>query len=225
MSPFLAARARFTGAIIAILVVAGLIYALVILAMRTREEARRQSAIGRLAQLSYGLHHYNYRNGTLPPLYLRDDAGERLHSWRTLIFPDLEYGHVFDQLDLTQAWNSLHNRNVVENARQMPWAFFTRDTNTASTGLTHITALLGPDSIWDPATGLPKGTIQQYPSAVLLISLPTSNLPVMEPRDITPEELRARVGEGQEVLYVTANRETYGIVQVENGRLLFVPRR
>jgi hypothetical protein len=210
---------------LAILVVAGLIGVFVIFVVQMRDEARRSSAIGRLAQLSFALHNYYYRHETLPPLCLRDDGGEPLHSWRTLLLPEIEKGDVFDQLDLSQSWNSPHNRSVMEKASEFTWSAFTRDGNRDSPGLTHLMALVGPDSLWDPATGLPKGPLEQHPKAVLLISVPTSNVEVMAPRDITQRELIARVEEGQEILYVTADRDTYGAVQVEDGKPKFVPRR
>ena len=215
-------KTRFTVAIIGMFVVAALLCAGV---MRMREEARQLSAIGRLGQLSLALQNYHSRHGTLPPLCLRDDANEPLYSWRTLVLPKLDLGDVFDQIDFSQAWNSPHNRDVVANAPKWDWCYFTRDSNTDPSGLTHMMALLGSDSIWDPATGLPKGAIQQHPNAVLLISVPTSNVEVIKPRDITEEELRTRVEEGQDVFYVTANRKTYGMVCIRNGRLAFVPRR
>jgi hypothetical protein len=112
-------------------------------------------------------------------------------------------------------------------AKRIPewkWEFFHHYGHQHSFGRTYLMALLGTDSIWDRATGLPKGTLEQYPNAILLVSVPTTDVEIVEPRDITEEELLARVVEGQEVLFITAGRRC-GVVRIIEGRLRFEPSR
>jgi hypothetical protein len=70
-------------------------------------------------------------------------------------------------------------------------------------------------------TGLPKGPTWKNLNAVLLISIPQSNIHPLEPRDITESELRALVENGNEALFINSNNNGYGIVQVDGGRLEF----
>ncbi len=86
----------------------------------------------------------------------------------------------------------------------------------------HIFALVGPDSIWEAATGLPKGTTAEHPNAILLISVPKSDIEPLQPSDITEDEVRQMVDNGEEVLFIKANAPYgYGVVTVEGGKLAF----
>ena len=87
--------------------------------------------------------------------------------------------------------------------------------------VTHLVALVGKDSIWDPKTGLPKK--RKNPHDVWLISIPESDIHPLEPRDVTEEELRTRIDHGEKVFFVTAGEygEEYGTVRIEGERLVF----
>jgi hypothetical protein len=129
----------------------------------------------------------------------------------------------FTRLDLFQPWNSDYNRKVIDSIPLREWTWFARDRPSEQAPVyTHILALLGPDSIWEATTGLPKGSIKEYPNAILLISVPESDIEPLQPGDITEDEVRKMVEDGQEILFIMAGGgHTYGVVTIEGGRLAF----
>ncbi len=189
---------------------------------RARQEARRSTAYGRLYQMRAVLQLYEQQHGRLPPLCLRDNQGKPIHSWRALILPHVQIESL-NGLDLSEPWDSAHNRRIIENTPPGEWTYFARDVpSDQSPASTHILALLGADSIWEATTGLPKGTTGEHPNAILLISVPESNIEPMQPGDITEDAVRELVEDGQEVLFITAGTgHGYGVVKIEGGRLVF----
>lgn len=72
----------------------------------TADEARCRS---KLAQLALAIRNYRHSKGEFPPLTLRDQKANRLHSWRVLLLPYLGEEEYFSQYRLEEAWNSPHN--------------------------------------------------------------------------------------------------------------------
>src|SRR5574340_1519117 len=166
---------------------------------QARHEARRSIGQCRLGQMRLALQNYEQEHGALPSLCVRDGLGRRIHSWRTLILPYLDV-EPLRHLDLAQPWNSDFNRKLIDSTPPVEWTWFARDEAAEEPPfLTHIFALIGEDSIWDAATGLPKAKTAERPNAILLISVPHSTIEALEPGDITEAEVCQMVEEGQEV--------------------------
>ena len=199
---------------------------LVALAVKqARHAALRLFAESRLSQIRLALQNYETANGALPPLCLRDKQGKPIQSWRALILPYTPYAEREwpRRLDLCQPWNSDSNRKVIESIPPAEWVGFARDRPTDQwPAHTHIFALVGPDSIWDAKTGLPKGKTKRRPDKILLISVPESNVEPLQPEDITEDKVRKLVEDGQEVLFIMAGVQYgYGAVKIEGGSLVF----
>lgn len=156
----------------------------------------------------------------MPSLALRNRQGEPILSWRGSILPYLD-DKVFKQVDLSQPWNSEHNRKVIDAIPFREWLWFARDNDAKeSPAVTHILAYLGPNSMWDSTTGLPTGKTGEHPKAIVLISVPESQIEPLQPGDITEEEVRKLVEDGHEVLFMNTSGG-YGIVGIEHGKLTF----
>lgn len=74
-----------------------------------REAARRTQDQNNMRQVSMALTIYADLHGTLPPAYTVDADGKPLHSWRTLILPQLEQQGLYEQIKLDEPWDSPHN--------------------------------------------------------------------------------------------------------------------
>jgi len=192
------------------------------LVRRAQREARRSNAYGRLCQMRLALQNYEQQYGALPPVCLRDNEGKPIHSWRALILPYLDFESI-KRLDLSQSWNSDYNRKVIDSIPVGEWTWFARDRPLdQSPARTHILALLGPSSIWDVTTGLPKGRTHERANTILLISVPESSIEPLQPSDITEDELCKMVEDGHEILFIMADAPNgYGIVTIEGGALAF----
>jgi hypothetical protein len=142
-----------------------------------------------------------------------------------MLLPYLEARDDFDKLDLAKPWNSEPNRTILRSSQA--WGHFAgEDRYFAGDQLPEphtisILALLGRDSVWDAETGLPKAHSAARSDRILLIHVPRSDIEAWEPRDITEEELQARVERDEEVFFIDANKR-YGKVQIVNGNLVFV---
>lgn len=192
---------------------------------RAQERGRQLVAYGRLSQMRLALQMYEDDYGTLPPLSLRDSAGTPTQSWRALISQYLGGGFnkQLEQLDLSQPWNSDHNREITDRVSPNDWAWFALDGSRMTLPVsTKLLADVGRESIWDAGTGLPKGKTTEHPNVVLLVWIPRGNLHPLQPGDITEEEVRERVEQGERVFFIAAGEEYgYGIITIERGELAF----
>lgn len=216
-------KTRWIVAVVIIVVVGSLLVAFVIAARQARHAAQRLCAYGHMCQMRLALHNYAHKYGTLPPLYLQDEQGKPIHSWRALVIPFVEFESL-EQLNLSEPWDSEYNRKIIENVPLNDWGWFARGSRVPNRSpvYTHIMALLGADSAWDAKTGLPKETNEIAPDSILLISVPESTIEPMQPGDITEGEVRKMVEDGKEILFIRAGgRDTYGVVMIEDGKLVF----
>jgi hypothetical protein len=105
-----------------------------------RESARRTSCTNNLHNIAIALHNYESTYHCLPPAYTVDADGRPLHSWRTLILPFIEQKALYDQIDLTKAWDDpVHEqvRNTVLKVYECP-------SNTVERGKTTYMAVVVP---------------------------------------------------------------------------------
>jgi hypothetical protein len=215
-------RVRFVLAVLITAVISCLLAAGVIAIKRAQHAANLCTAYGRLCQMRLALQNYERVYDALPPICLKDVEKKPTQSWRALIFPYLETQSL-KQVDLSQPWDSEDNHKIIDNVPQRDWGWFARDRipSEQHPPVTHIVALLGKDSIWDANTGLPKGPTCKNLNAILLISIPESDIHPLEPRDITESELRVLVENGVEALFINSNDHGYGIVRLDGGELTF----
>ena len=95
----------------------GLLFALFIPGpRRSREALRRMSCENNLKQIGLALHAYADEYGEFPPAYTVDAEGRPLHSWRTLILPQMEHGTLYDKLDLSKPWDDPANKVAFETS-------------------------------------------------------------------------------------------------------------
>lgn len=190
--------------------------------LEQQAKAERSCAYGRLGQMRFALQEYEENHGSLPSLILRDGSGKPIQSWRSLILPYLRE-NVFDKFDLTQPWDSADNTRHFGDTNPGDWVWFSRcDPEKRMPLSTHVLAYLGPESIWDAKTSLPKGKTQDLPNAILLLSIPKSDCHPLKPFDLTEEEVRKRVSQGEDILFIMADAAGgYGRVSLEHGDLKF----
>lgn len=202
--------------------IAALLAAGVVWLNNAQARSKRLSAYGRLCQMQLALRMYKDDYGTLPPLSLQDTAGTPTQSWRALILPYLGFPELPKQLDLSQPWNSDTNLSFIDVVPPGNWVWFALDHPTTLPVSTHILAFVGQKSLWNAGTGLPKGKTTEHPDAVLLVWIPKGNHHPLQPGDITEKEVRDRVEQGQEVLFIAAgDGYRYGIITIERGELAF----
>ncbi|QEG40465.1 DUF1559 family PulG-like putative transporter [Roseimaritima ulvae] len=75
----------------------------------SKAEARMECS-KRMKAIANAIEAYKDDHGSFPPAFTQSEAGEPLHSWRTLILPYLGEQDLYDRIDLSQSWDSDVNR-------------------------------------------------------------------------------------------------------------------
>ncbi len=101
--------------LVVVILIIGLLVGLLLPAVRTASGAARRMQCSKILSNSpWPCKTIHETYGCLPPAYTEDADGQRLHSWRTLLLPFLEQGHVYSKIDLTKPWDDPTNRQAVE---------------------------------------------------------------------------------------------------------------
>lgn len=99
--------------LLVIVAIIGIAIALLVPARRSaRPAAYRSQCNNNLKQIALALINYEADYHALPPAFTVDAVGKPLHSWRTLILPYLGQKPLYEQIDLTKAWDDPVNAAV-----------------------------------------------------------------------------------------------------------------
>lgn len=85
-----------------------------------REGARRSGCNCKLKQFGLALHNYHDVHGTFPPAFVLGPDGQKWHSWRVLILPQLEQSPLYAAYRFDEPWDGPNNRKLIE---KMPEIF------------------------------------------------------------------------------------------------------
>lgn len=157
-----------------------------------REVARAIECRNHLRRIGDALHSYRNRYGTFPPLSIRGEDGQPMHSWRTLILPEFTQEtlppgdtlEVAQQVNLTVPWDHPSNTSV---AGQTPFRFHC-PSSTATEGKTTYLAVANANG----AMGLRVRGLDGDDAEVtiLAVEVPADKaVPWMAPRDLGPDQL------------------------------------
>lgn len=169
-----------------VFVIIAILVALMIPASRgSRGAARRTQCKNNLKQLGLALHNYHDTYGSFPPAYTVDDAGNRLHSWRTLILPFIDQAPLYATIDLSKPWDDPVNAQAFETslpAYQCPSA-------TIEPGQTTYVTIAGEDHAFSETTGRTFSEIKDGTSnTVMVIEVAASDtVHWMSPHDVDGE--------------------------------------
>src|SRR5262245_48274907 len=94
-----------------------------------RAEAYASSCDSHLGQIAHALLVYREEHGALPPAFICDSNGRRMHSWRVLILPYLGWEDLFRRYDFSQPWDSPANARLQS---EMPDYYRCVSTDTQS---------------------------------------------------------------------------------------------
>lgn len=173
----------------AVFIVSGLILIALLLPPITyscRTIPRCNSNLGQIAaaMVSYEMHY-----DCLPPPYIADGHGNRMHSWRVLILPYLGEQNLYDQYRFDEPWNGPNNRKLhdqVVDPYRCPSDHAGRSSQSAAD--TSYVVITGPGTVFpggrrkisiaDVATG------DGSSNTLLVVEIRGSGIHWMEPRDL-----------------------------------------
>lgn len=188
------------GLIITIIAVAGVGFllcggiavALLLPAVSTaREAARRTQCNNNLKQILLALHNYHDVHKTFPPAYLADSNGKPMHSWRVLILPYLEAGHIYSQYNFDEPWDSPGNRYVAE--LMLP-VFRCPSDGSQMGGMSYV-LVTGKGTMFDGEKGIGIPQITDGTNQTLaIVEVKGAGIEWTEPRDLDIEQFTRLFG-------------------------------
>lgn len=145
-----------------------------------------------LQQIALALHNYHDLSGAFPTDYF-DSDGTALLSWRVALLPFLGQQSLFDQFDVTKAWNDPANLPLLQ---LMPDVYRSPASATASTD-TDYAGGSGRNTMFDGSSGVRLGSVTDGTSNTLLIGEALgSSIPWTMPADVPIESCPTLQGSG-----------------------------
>lgn len=169
--------------------------------------------LGRLSQLRLSLANYESVNGILPRRELIDRDGKACLSWVAAILPHMEYLEVFEKLNFEKRWDSPENADAVRVGNRF-WEWILSEG--------YIPCPLNSDqSIWEVTTGLPRGSLNDFPDAIALIALPVDRkVAALEPIATSESEILSLLKRGKKVFFIDCDGR-YGAAMLEKDSVSF----
>lgn len=156
--------------------------------MSAREAARRMQCSGNMHYISFALHNYHSAIGTLPPPFIADDTGNRIHSWRGLIAPYMDLQEVRNY-SLDEPWNGPNNVALAESEVSV---FTCPSDADGDANRTSYVAVVGPGFAFDETAAVTFSSITDGAAdTILLVEVAGRDIQWAEPRDLTFEEFLA----------------------------------
>lgn len=141
-----------------------------------------------LTNIHLALQQYHERCGSYPPAYVQNEQGERWHSWRVLLLPDLGYPELYAQYRFDEPWNSPHNSSLLP---RMPAVYGCPADRKRAVGHTNYFAIVGPQTAWPEYCALHEKQVRDGPEyTIFLMESVDEGIAWMEPRDLDYAELR-----------------------------------
>ena len=91
------------------------------------------------------LQQYEDRYGSFPPAYVLNKQGQRWHSWRVLLLPELGHADLYAQYRFDEPWNGPHNRQLLD---RMPAVYSCPADGKRAEGIPNYFAIVGPQTAW-----------------------------------------------------------------------------
>jgi hypothetical protein len=111
---------------------------------QARTAARKMSDANSIRSIGIAMLEYEQSYRVLPPAYTVDAAGNKLHSWRTLLLPYLGQTALYQQIDFSKPWDAPENAKFHS---AMPEVFNTAST-TLPAGETLYRVILHPRGVF-----------------------------------------------------------------------------
>ena len=154
--------------------------------------AVRSSCWNNLKNLVLAIENFHDRKKHLPQAHTVID-GKPAHSWRTLILPELGGAAMYEQIDLTEPWDSPRNQRVLrglpilETGPSEEYLCPARQNNLDAR--TSYFAIVDPRTVWPPERPCRFEDIKDdLSTTVLLMEAPHKNVNWYEPRDLSFDE-------------------------------------
>ncbi|QDV27786.1 DUF1559 family PulG-like putative transporter [Aureliella helgolandensis] len=157
------------------------------LAVQAEETFQKATKVNKVRQILLGLHNFHEANKHLPPGDPNvGPDGQALLSWRVYLLPYLEQQELFQQFHLNEAWDSPHNKLLLE---KIPDIYANNNlllsTTSVPKGYTTCVAPVGPKTIFGRPVGVSfSKVIDGLSNTVAIVEVtPAMAVPWTAPQD------------------------------------------
>ncbi len=149
----------------------------------TGEEVRQQeTVVDNLARIGHAVHEdYYAEHRRFPPHAISRGDGTELLSWRVAILPFVGEGDLFKQFRLDEAWNSDHNKKLIE---KMPAIYLHPRAKTKEKGMTFFRVFVGTGAAFEPGRRLQYEDFFDGTMSVVLLVEAADAVPWTKPAEL-----------------------------------------
>jgi prepilin-type processing-associated H-X9-DG protein len=143
--------------------------------VRDGDDGWRRSAAS-LQLIGLALRSYEESYHCLPPTAVKDETGRELYGWRVFLLPYLERIALYQDFRLGEAWDSPHNKRLMEE----PHPYRPLLGSPDPTMLTRYQVFVGPGTPF----GQPKRPLNAVPGNTILVVEAAEPVPWSKPADL-----------------------------------------
>lgn len=179
-----------------------------IAAYRTRTKAN-------LKQLMIAIHNYHDRYDSFPPAFVVGPDGQRWHSWRALLLPELD-PDLAKEYRMDEPWNGPTNRRL---AHRTPTAFQSIE-QTPEDGRTSYFAVIGKRTLWPAYQSMNlRDVVDGTSNTIALVESAEPDISWLEPLDMMTSEFVSSLRKGE-----LARRHHGSSVAMADGSVRFLSK-
>ena len=130
-----------------------------------REAARRAQCVNNLKQIGLAMFNHHSRFEVFPAA-ITDGEGTPLLSWRVALLPQLNEQDLYDEFHLDEAWDSPHNKALID---RMPATFTCPSEPDMDSGMTTYRIAEGPGASFPGPEGISIREIQDGTSVTIAV--------------------------------------------------------
>jgi hypothetical protein len=139
------------------------------------------ASMNNMKQIGIALHNYHDTFNQLPPAVVRDANGQPLYSGRVLLLPFMEQKPIYDQFDLTQAWDSPRNLPISQTALPI----FCDPSAAAPSSRTDYLFVVGKGTAFDePGPHSLNSLTDGTANTLFMLEVKNSGISWAEPREL-----------------------------------------
>lgn len=126
------------------------------------------ASIHNLRKLGLALHVYHETHNALPPAAITNPTakdGKPLMSWRVALLPALGHEQLYRQFKLDEAWDSEHNKKLID---KMPRIYAPPGVDPTESGFTRYRVFVGPGTAFEAHPGGKNGlNLADFPDGLV----------------------------------------------------------
>ena len=154
--------------------------------------------MSRLKFLGLALHNYHDKYGSFPAAVSRSGPGAPGQSWRVLLLPHLDESSLYQDYELDEPWDSVHN-SALHDALHRLRGFHKCPSNhdqQQPPACTHYLAVIGENTAWRNGRAVSLDEItDRLDETILLVEVADSDVNWFEPRDLNWNEMSFKIND------------------------------